>query len=85
MVQQHNAIDALVAELLPMWQAIAENPETQKCVSDELRDRVKQLQQLWTTHLHLEEQDVVPAMRAFLSEQDLKAIEADMRARRQTT
>jgi hemerythrin-like domain-containing protein len=54
-------------------------------VSDELRDRVKQLQQLWTTHLRLEEQDVVPAMRAFLSEQDLKAIEADMRARRQTT
>ena len=85
MVQQHTSIDALVAELLPMWQAIAENPETQKCVSDELRDRVKQLQQLWTTHLRLEEQDVVPAMRAFLSEQDLKAIEADMRASRQTT
>jgi len=46
---------------------------------------VKQLQQLWTTHLRLEEQDVVNAMRAFLSEQDLEAIEAEMRARRQTT
>jgi hemerythrin-like domain-containing protein len=80
MVQQHTAIDALVAELLPMWQAIAENPEAQKRVSDELRDRVKQLQQLWNTHLRLEEQDVVPAMRAFLSEQDLRAIQAEMRA-----
>jgi hemerythrin-like domain-containing protein len=85
MVQQHTAIDALVAELLPLWQAIADNPEAQKRVSNELRDRVKQLQQLWTTHLRLEEQDVVPAMRAFLSEQDLKAIATEMRARRQTT
>ena len=83
MVQQHTAIDALVAELLPMWQAIADNPEAQTRVSDELRDRVKQLQQLWTTHLRLEEQDVVPAMRAFLSEQALRAIEAEMRVRRQ--
>ena len=85
MVQQHTQIDSLIAELIPMWQAVAGNPDQQESISAELRDRVQQLRQLWITHLRLEEEEVVPAMRRFLGAEELQAIEAEMRARRETT
>jgi hemerythrin-like domain-containing protein len=83
MVQQHAVIDVLIAGLIPMWRLIAENPEEQQRLSPELPRRVQQLRELWSTHLRLEEEEIIPAMRRFLSQQELQAIEAEMRARRQ--
>jgi hemerythrin-like domain-containing protein len=82
MIEQHTEIDALIAELLPMWRTIADDPAQQENLSADLGKRVQRLKQLWTSHLDLEEEVVIPAMRRFLSQQDLGAIEAEMRARR---
>jgi hemerythrin-like domain-containing protein len=80
MVQQHTEIDALVSGLIPLWDQIQKNPSSQ---APDLLSQTQRLQQLWTSHLQLEEEQVIPAMRRFLSESDLHAIEAEMRARRQ--
>jgi hemerythrin-like domain-containing protein len=85
MIDQHAEIDAIIAQLLPMWRAIAHDPALQEDLSAELGQRVQRLKQLWTSHLGLEEEVVIPAMRRFLSQQDLGAIQAEMRARRQTS
>jgi hemerythrin-like domain-containing protein len=85
MIDQHTEIDALVAQLLPMWRTIAADPAQQEKLSAALGNRVQRLKQLWTSHLRLEEEVVIPAMRRFLSQQDLAAIEAEMRARRQNS
>lgn len=85
MVEQHTEIDALIAELLPLWRTIADDPGQQEKLSAALGHRVQRLKQLWTSHLRLEEELVIPAMRRFLSQQDLGAIEAEMRARRQSS
>lgn len=80
MVQQHTEIDALIAKLIPLWQEIQQNSPK---YHPELLPQTQRLQQLWNSHLQLEEEQVIPAMRQFLSESDLRAIEAEMRARRQ--
>jgi hemerythrin-like domain-containing protein len=85
MVDQHAEIDALIAQLLPMWRSIAHDPALQEDLSAELGRLVRRLKQLWTSHLGLEEEVVIPAMQRFLSQQDLGAIQAEMRARRQTS
>ena len=82
MIDQHTEIDALVAQLLPMWRTIADDPAQQEKLSAALCHRVQRLKQLWTSHLRLEEELVIPALRRFLSQQDLGAIKAEMRARR---
>jgi hypothetical protein len=43
---------------------------------------IRRNEPLWDVHLALEEQEVVPAMRRYLTEEELKAIEQEMRARR---
>lgn len=79
MVQQHTEIDALVASLIPLWDELQKNPASQ---DPNLLSQTERLQQLWTSHLQLEEEQVIPAMRQFLSAADMRAIEAEMRARR---
>jgi hemerythrin-like domain-containing protein len=85
MIDQHTQIDALIAQLLPVWRTIGEDPAEQERLSPHLQENVHRLQQLWTTHLRLEEEVVVPAMLHFLLPQDLGAIEHEMRARRQAS
>ena len=84
MVRQHAEIDTLIAELIPLWHAIADDPAHQEHLSTGLRERVERLRQLWTDNLRLEEEQVVPAIRRFLSAADLESIEAEMRARRRS-
>jgi hemerythrin-like domain-containing protein len=83
MIDQHTEIDDLIAQLLPLWRAIGGDPVQQESLSVELTERVQRLKQLWCSHLSLEEEMVIPAMRRFLSQQDLGAIAAEMRSRRQ--
>lgn len=81
MVQQHSEIDALVARLIPAWRELERDPQHPQT---DLLQQTEQLQQLWSSHLQLEEEQVIPAMQRFLPAADLRSIEAEMRARRQT-
>ncbi len=81
MIQQHTEIDALIAQLVPAWRELERNPEHPQA---DLLQQTECLQRLWTSHLQLEEEQVIPAMRHYLSADDLRVIEAEMRARRQT-
>lgn len=82
MLEQHAGIDALIAELVPMWQAVKSHPEDQAQINAALADRVLRLERLWNVHLALEENQVVPAMRRYLTPDDLDVIKQEMRERR---
>lgn len=82
MVAQHAEIDALVAELTPLWGELAEHPEHLDALRAAMEPRVRRLQQLWTTHLALEEETIFPSMRQFLGAEPLAAILDEMKQRR---
>ncbi len=83
MIEQHKNIDATVAELIPMWQEVEHDPEAQDASGDRLRDCTEHLSALWSAHLKLEEEQVIPALRQHLTAEDLRAIQQEMRDRRQ--
>jgi hemerythrin-like domain-containing protein len=83
MVEQHAGINFSIAELVPMWQQIERDPQTQNELGERLRLRTEQLRSLWNVHLTLEEEQVIPAMRKYLGAEDLSAIAKEMRDRRQ--
>lgn len=80
MVQQHTEIDALIARLVPMWRELESDPQHPR---SDLLQQTERLQQLWGSHLQLEEEQVIPAMQRYLPADELRSIEAEMRARRQ--
>ncbi len=82
MVRQHAGIDALVAELVPIWDSLRQTPERLSEMAEGLRERSRRLQQLWEEHLSLEEQTVFPAMERCLSPAELDAIRNEMKLRR---
>jgi hemerythrin-like domain-containing protein len=83
MIAQHKNIAATVAELIPIWQEVEHDPEAQDASSDRLRDCTERLSELWNAHLKLEEEQVIPALRQHLTADDLRAIQQEMRDRRQ--
>ncbi len=83
MIDQHADIDATVAELVPMWEQIEGDPQSQDELGERLRLGTAHLRSLWNVHLILEEEQVIPAMRKYLSVEDLFAIAQEMRERRQ--
>lgn len=82
MVSQHQTIDALVATLVPQWQEIVDDPVRQG-EFESLLHVTQELQDTWTSHLQMEEEQVVPAMRQYLTSSDLEVIRDEMRARRE--
>ncbi len=83
MVEQHTAINAAVAELLPMWQQIERQPHSHSELAERLRLQTEHLRSLWNIHLALEEEQVIPAMRKYLAAEELSRIAQEMRDRRQ--
>ena len=81
MVQQHTEIDALIARLVPAWRELERDPQHPQA---DLLQQTERLQQLWASHLQLEEEQVIPAMQRYLRPDELREIEAEMRARRQS-
>jgi hemerythrin-like domain-containing protein len=81
MVQQHTEIDALIAQLVPAWGKLEQDPQHPQA---DLLQQTERLQQLWSSHLQLEEEQVIPAMQRYLPPDELREIEAEMRARRVT-
>lgn len=82
MIAQHRTIDALVARLVPLWREIAAHPARQK-EFESLLDNTEELQNTWRSHLQLEEEQVVPAMRQYLAASELEVVRREMRARRE--
>ena len=82
MVRQHTEIDGVVAELIPLWQYVVEEDEA--LLNSHLLALTERLQQLWDIHLSLEEEQVLPALREYLTQEDLHSIRSEMTARRQS-
>lgn len=82
MVEQHRGINAALSQLIPLWQTVESDPARQKSLQP-LLATTTHLQSLWDVHLKLEEEQVVPAMRQYLTEYKLQEIYAEMRNRRQ--
>ena len=83
MVEQHGPIDALVAELVPLWDRLKSAPESLTACAQPMADKCARLQALWDEHLSLEEENVFPAIRRYLDEPTVREMTAEMRARRQ--
>jgi hemerythrin-like domain-containing protein len=82
MVRQHKDINEVLQQLIPMWATLAEQPDALESLAPALRDKSNRLNDLFVGHLSLEEQTVFPAMREFLSQDDMDAIRAEMKDRR---
>lgn len=82
MVRQHKDINEVLQQLIPMWETLKTQPEALGSIAPALRDRSDRLNALFSGHLALEEETVFPAMREFLSQEDMDAIRAEMKERR---
>jgi hemerythrin-like domain-containing protein len=82
MYDQHRELDALIADLVPLWAELMQHPRRLSELQPRLQPLTERLSQLWNTHLDLEEATVFPAMGGSLSAADLAAMAAEMRARR---
>lgn len=82
MSDQHVTIEALLAQALPEWAALAEEDEGRAAAARAVLDEIgMKLARLFHLHLALEEEVVLPALRQLPAE-DKAAIAAEMRARR---
>lgn len=79
---QHEAIDAVIAELAGDWRRLADAPSRLKELSSVLGDHAARLDALFGPHLALEEQEIFPAARRALSSDAQRQIVDEMRARR---
>ena len=83
MLQQHAEIDDVIALLVPLWQSVQRDPASMQTFALPLLARTERLNELWQTHLKLEEEIIFPALRQYLSDAELAAIAAEMHARRE--
>jgi hemerythrin-like domain-containing protein len=83
MVEQHRALNAALAQLIPLWRRIEHEPAAQPTLTAALIENTQQMKGLWDVHLRLEEETVFPAMQQFLDARGLEEIRGEMRTRRQ--
>jgi iron-sulfur cluster repair protein YtfE (RIC family) len=83
MLDQHLAIDELVERLVPLWQLLQSAPEKLPEASAEMCALSSRLNDLFQSHLRLEEETIFPAMEKYLSPADQSAIVREMQERRQ--
>jgi iron-sulfur cluster repair protein YtfE (RIC family) len=65
MVEQHKAIDELIAELLSLCGSISRQPERLPILSKRLRQVTSALDPIFTAHLYMEETVIFPALQQF--------------------
>jgi hemerythrin-like domain-containing protein len=82
MLDQHNAIDELLEQLLPLLQVLERNPGKQSEVSAEMCALTSRLDELFRVHLDLEEKTIFPAINECLDAEERQALAAEMQARR---
>jgi iron-sulfur cluster repair protein YtfE (RIC family) len=82
MVEQHRSIDEIVERLVPLCELLMSNPAMHEVLAPELRQLSTALQQMFDSHLKLEEETIFPAMRRYLTDEQLAEILGEMRSRR---
>ena len=81
MTEEHGAIEALVARLLPRWSALAARPGELAGLAPQLGADSAELQERCDAHLAQEERVRFPAVQEHLGA-DARAVRAEMAARR---
>jgi iron-sulfur cluster repair protein YtfE (RIC family) len=81
MVEQHHAIDELVAELLSLCGSLRSHPEGLPSLARQLRHVSIALDQIFASHLDMEETVIFPAI-AQLPAEELEAMSREMQQRR---
>lgn len=84
MVDQHLAIDELVERLMPLLVLTRSDPEKLPEVAGEMCSISASLQKIFESHLKMEEEVIFPALRKYLSPEQLKEIVEEMQDRRKT-
>jgi hemerythrin-like domain-containing protein len=84
MVEQHRSIDQIVERLVPLCELLRSDPVIHESLAPELRQLSTALQQMFDSHLKLEEETIFPAMRKYLSEEQLAEILLEMQSRRKS-
>ena len=82
MGRQHEELEQLVDELVPLWAAVRDTPERHAELADRLPRQGRQLQAQLEDHLTLEEQFLFPLIRERLAPETLTAIGQQMLDRR---
>jgi hemerythrin-like domain-containing protein len=84
MHDEHERIEALLTELVPVWDELQRDPSRLPTHQEWLSWASRSFQCLMEEHLVREETVLFPAMRRQLSPEDLEAIRTEMQARRKT-
>jgi hemerythrin-like domain-containing protein len=82
MLVQHREIDRLLAQLIPLWDALCRKPEELPEFSPRLLELSPQFEKLWDSHLRLEEETVFPAINRLAALHQGEILQ-EMRERRQ--
>lgn len=82
MGEEHAALERVVADLLPLWSALAVEPGRHAELAPRLLEPTHRLGELWEQHLAPEETIIFPAIRASLSWAEAAAIRGEIEARR---
>jgi hemerythrin-like domain-containing protein len=84
MVEQHRSIDEIVERLVPICELLQHNPAMHQSIAPELLQLSNALQQMFDSHLQLEEVTIFPAIRKYLTEDQLAEILKEMQDRRKS-
>jgi hypothetical protein len=82
MTAQHVALERVIGQLVPHWEALSRDPGRLGELSDTLRPWIDELEPLWLSHLTLEEETLFPLLATQVSPEEQRAVLAEMRARR---
>lgn len=82
LAREHEEIDVLLAELTPLWVALAAEPALRAELVPRLAPPTKALADLFDRHLGWEEERLVPRLEELLGPEGLAAALAEMKGRR---
>jgi iron-sulfur cluster repair protein YtfE (RIC family) len=81
MVEQHQAIDELAAELLSLCDSLRRHPELLPSLARRLQNVTSALDQIFAAHFQLEETVIFPALQQLLTEAQLEEMSREMQQR----
>jgi hypothetical protein len=84
LAREHVAIEAEIAELVPLLEAVEREPSGLDAVRAAIGVLGERLRVAWDAHLGIEESVVFPAARRLLAPSELDAIRAEIGERRRT-
>jgi hemerythrin-like domain-containing protein len=82
LAREHDAIDAIVARLVPMWRELESSACQRHELVEQMAPEVATLTDLFERHLAWEEEHLIPRLGELLGAQGLAEVLAEMKARR---